>query len=172
MKTIVLIFMISVLTITEGKSQQNVKLTKNVQLSGSLSGSDIIVLEGVNIIDGTGDPIKSSMSITIINGKITAINKQGKTDYPKSANILKLDNKYVIPGLIEMHAHMNGEPEEISKTMLSFGITTLRNPAASAEGMVEFRDKIAAGETIGPRIFTAGELIDGPESVSPFATES
>ena len=169
MKTTALIFIISILTIVDCSSQQEVKQTKNDQLYGSLSGSDILVLEGVNIIDGTGDPIKASMSITIKNGKITAIHKQGETDYPKNAHILKLDNKYVIPGLIEMHAHMNGALQEISNTMLSFGITTLRNPAASAEGMVEFRNKIAAGEAIGPRIFTAGELIDGPESVSPFS---
>ena len=149
---------------------QNVKLTKNVQLSGSLSESDILVLDGVTIIDGTGAPLKSSMSITIKNGKITAINKQGETDYPNNATILKLHNKYVIPGLIEMHAHMNGELEEICKAMLSFGITTLRIPAASAEDMVKFRDKVAAGEAMGPRIFTAGELIDGPGSVAPFGT--
>ncbi len=132
--------------------------------------NQILVLDGVSIIDGTGSSLKSSMSITIKNGKITGISKQGETDYPIDAKILKLDNKYVIPGLIEMHSHMNGELEEISKTMLSFGITTLRNPAASAEAMVEFRDKIAAGEAIGPRIFTAGELIDGPGSVAPFGT--
>lgn len=153
MKTIVLFLSVLILATPGCKAQQ----------------SDILVLDGVNIIDGTGAPIKSSMSITIKNGKINAITKQGETDYPKNAKILKLDNKYVIPGLIEMHSHMNGEFEEIAKTMLSFGITTLRVPAASAENMVKFRNKIATGEAIGPRIFTAGELIDGNESVSPYA---
>jgi hypothetical protein len=169
MKKILFVFMISILTITGYGSPQNFKLTENEQANSSVSDFEILVLDGVTIIDGTGAPLKSSMSITIENGKITAINKQGETDYPTNAKILKLRNKYVIPGLIEMHAHMNGEFEEISKTMLTFGITTLRNPAASAKDMVEFRDKVAAGEAIGPRIFTAGELIDGPESVSPFA---
>ena len=134
--------------------------------------NQILVLDGVSIIDGTGAPLKSSMCITIKNGKITAINKQGGIDYPINAKILKLDNKYVIPGLIEMHAHMDvKEFEDICKTMLAFGITTLRNPAASAKDMVEFRDKLVAGEAIGPRIFTAGELIDGPESIAPFANK-
>lgn len=133
-------------------------------------GDQILVLEGVSIIDGTGAPLKSSMSITIKNGKITAINKQGETGYTNNATILNLHNKYVMPGLIEMHAHMNGEVEEICKAMLSFGITTFRDPAASAEAMVNFRDKAAAGEVMGPRIFTAGEPIDGPGSVAPFAT--
>ena len=55
--------------------------------------------------------------------------------------------------------------------MLTFGITTLRNPAASAKDIVEFRDKLVAGEAIGPRIFTAGELIDGPESIAHFANK-
>ncbi|MFC1490582.1 SUMF1/EgtB/PvdO family nonheme iron enzyme [Candidatus Latescibacterota bacterium] len=131
----------------------------------------ILVLDGVSIIDGTGAPLQSSMSITITNGKITNISKQGETDYPTNAKILKLDNKYVIPGLVEMHAHIDGNDYgDICKTMLAYGITTLRNPAAAAKEMVEFRDKLAAGEVIGPRIFTAGELIDGPGSVAPFGT--
>jgi predicted transglutaminase-like protease len=82
MKTIVLIFMISILTITLCNSQQNVKLTENIQFNGSVSEYEILVLDGVTIIDGTGAPLKSSMSITIENGKITAINKQGEADYP------------------------------------------------------------------------------------------
>ncbi len=143
---------------TAGSDQQNSEL------------NEILVLDGVAIIDGTGASLKPLMSITIKNGKITAINKQGETDYPKDAKTLKFANKYVMPGLIEMHAHMMEDFEEISKAMLSFGITTLRIPAAGAVEMVEFRDKVAAGEAMGPRIFTAGELIDGPESVAPFGT--
>ncbi len=157
MKNTLFILIIFILTITGCSSQQS-------------SEYELLVLDGVTIIDGTGAPLKSSMSITIKNGKITAINKQGEADYPRNAKILKLDNKYVIPGLIEMHGHMNGDLEELCKTMLAFGITSLRNPAAAAEEMVAFRDKVAAGEAIGPRIFTAGEVIDGTGSVAPFGT--
>jgi formylglycine-generating enzyme required for sulfatase activity len=171
MKTTIFILMISILTTIGCNSQPHAKKTENEQTNSFVSDYEVLVLEGVTIIDGTGAPLKSSMSITIKNGKITAINKQGETDYHKNAKILKLDNKYVIPGLIEMHAHMNGEFEEVCKAMLSFGITTFRNPAASADAMVKFRDKVARGEVMGPRIFTAGELIDGPESVSPFAVK-
>jgi sulfatase modifying factor 1 len=170
MKTALFTLMISILTILGCSSQLNAKKTENEQTNSFVSNNEVLVLEGVTIIDGTGAPLKSSMSITIKNGKIIAINKQGEADYPSNATILKLHNKYVIPGLIEMHAHMNGEFEGICKAMLSFGITTLRIPAASAEDMVKFRDKVAAGELMGPRIFTAGEPIDGPGSVAPFGT--
>jgi formylglycine-generating enzyme required for sulfatase activity len=170
MKLTVLFFMISILTILGCSSQFNAKKTENEQINSFVSDYKVLVLDGVNIIDGTGTPVKSSMSITIENGKITAIEKQGEKKFPAKAKILKLDNKYVMPGLIEMHAHMTDSYEEILKALLSFGITTLRIPAASAEGMTMIRDKVNRGEMMGPRIFTAGELIDGPGSVAPFGT--
>lgn len=79
MKKILFVFMISILTMPGYGSQQNVKLTENEQANSSVSDFEILVLDGVTIIDGTGAPLKSSMSITIENGKITAINKQGET---------------------------------------------------------------------------------------------
>lgn len=90
MKKILFVFMISILTMPGYGSQQNVKLTENEQPNSSVSDFEILVLDGVTIIDGTGAPLKSSMSITIENGKITAINKQGETDYPTNAKILRI----------------------------------------------------------------------------------
>jgi len=125
------------------------------------------ILENVTIIDGTGSLPQSSSCIIIEEGKIIQICKKGEFDYPKNATIMNLNNAYVIPGLIEMHAHMYGSEfyEEVSKTMLAFGITTVRNPGASAENIVEFREKLARGDAIGPRLFTAGDLLDGPENM-------
>ena len=124
----------------------------------------MLILEGVTIIDGTGNPPMLSSSIAIKDGKIIYIGEKGKFKYPDDATLLTLENRYVIPGLIEMHAHMYDAKyqEEVLKTMLAFGITTFRNPAASVVESVELRKRLVAGEIIGPRMFTAGWLIDGP----------
>jgi len=126
----------------------------------------LLILENVTIIDGTGNLPQPSSDIFIEGGKIIRICKTGKFEYQEDAEVLTLNNKYVIPGLIEMHAHMYGPRyyEEVNKTLLAFGITTVRNPGASAEEIVAFRKRLVSGEITGPRIFTAGWLIDGPES--------
>jgi len=130
--------------------------------------NQLLVLENVTIIDGTGSLPKPSSYILIKEGRIARIFEKGEFAYPKDATVLTLDNKYVIPGLIEMHAHMYDRiyHEEVCKTMLAFGITTMRNPASSAEEGVQLRNLLASGEVIGPRMFTACWLIDGQESIS------
>lgn len=137
----------------------------NAQEPKSNSGiNQPLILEDVTIIDGTGKLAQPSSYILIENGKITSIGKKGKIKYPGNARVLKLKNKFVIPGLIEMHTHMYDE--KVCRALLASGITTMRIPAASPKESTELRTRIASGEIIGPRIFTAGNLIDGPGSTS------
>ena len=135
--------------------------------SKNTQNNHIVVLDGVSIIDGTGNNLKPSMSIIIKNDTIMNIFEEGDFDYPANAKIIKLHNKYVIPGLFDMHAHMPQKEyqKEICRTLLDFGITTIRNPGGGIVATVELRNSLLAGEIEGPRMFTAGGLIDTPESV-------
>lgn len=123
-----------------------------------------LILEDVTIIDGTGSLPQPSLNIFIEDGKITSISKRGKRKYPENAKVINLKNKFIIPGLIEMHTHLFDE--EVCRTLLAYGITTMRIPAASPGESVEMRNRIASGEVSGPGIFTAGDLLDGPGSTS------
>ena len=49
--------------------------------------------------------------------------------------------------------------ERVLSTLLGFGITSVRNPAAPATEAIALRDAVAAGDVLGPRILTAGEAL-------------
>ena len=95
MKKTALLFIIFILTILGCSSQLNANKTENEQINSFVSDYKVLVLDGVNVIDGTGAPVKFSMSITIENGKITAIsslkasaiklNENCAVVYPKKA---------------------------------------------------------------------------------------
>jgi len=64
----------------------------------------------------------------------------------------------VLPGLIESHTHLSkalGEAQ--GRIWLSFGVTTVRNPATNAFEGQEEREAIEAGVRVGPRVITTGE---------------
>lgn len=126
----------------------------------------LLVLEDVTVIDGLGNLPQPASNIFIEKGKIIRICKKGDYKIPKNAQVMNLRDKHVIPGLIEMHTHMFSE--EVCKTMLAFGITSARIPAASPNAGTGMRSKTASGEVIGPRILTAGDLIDGHESTTGY----
>jgi hypothetical protein len=86
---------------------------------------------------------------------------------PHSANlhlgvkIIDASDYTAMPGLIEFHSHLQkdfGEAED--RAWLSFGITTVRSPGNTPYEGVEDREANDAGVRQGPRIFTAGYLME------------
>jgi hypothetical protein len=74
----------------------------------------------------------------------------------------------VMPGLIEMHAHLRkAYGEALGRIWLSYGVTSIRNPASNPYEAVEDREANEAGVRIGPRIFTTGAPFDGSRIYYP-----
>ena len=112
-------------------------------------------------------------TVIVDHGRITAIGPIGKTRVPKGA--LKLDghHKFLMPGLADMHVHLNvhgkdGFPrnEDYATLFLANGVTTVRNMWGDAS-ILAFRKSILQGDVIGPQIFTTGPLTDGKPPVRP-----
>jgi imidazolonepropionase-like amidohydrolase len=140
-----------------------------------------IVIQNVSVIDGTGTPARSGLSVLVRNGGIERIEPTASLQPPRGAEVLDGTGKWLIPGLIDMHVHVNLGPVRESaagtpvaeidtsvtswslRTLLRFGVTTIRDPAAPAEQAVAVRDSVARGRLPGPRIFTAGPVIDASE---------
>lgn len=70
-----------------------------------VTNSDIIVLKGATIIDGTGNPPIENGFLTIQGNQILQIGKIGELDLPKGAEIKNVAGKWIIPGLIDQHIH-------------------------------------------------------------------
>lgn len=131
------------------------------------------------MIDGTG---RSSFRATVVlrDGQIASVDRD--TPIPRNSRIMDVSGRYILPGFIDMHAHVTflrgnfykGDlgydrttSEQVLKLLLAFGITTVRNPAAPTVESVKLRDDVAKGIVLGPRILTAGLPLSG----KPFVTE-
>ena len=150
------------------------------------NGSEVLVLHGATLIDGTGSPPKSD-AIVIINGnKIITVTNQSEylNHYFNNLNgtqtgvrFLNLSGKYIMPGLFDMHAHVGGvlkdsydhaASEKMLGMLLDYGITTIRDPGGPTNESVSLREDILSGKIAGPEIFTAGRLLNTPELPVPF----
>lgn len=147
-----------------------------------------LLLEDVTVVDGTDKPPLPHAAILIEDGRIAFVGPAGAAPRPAAVEVLALPGRTVIPGLIDMHAHVTtyvnqrvrDRPpayrydrevsEAVLRTLLAFGITAVRNPAAPAAEGVRLRDDVAAGKIAGPRIFTAGEALDTQPREGPFVT--
>ena len=127
----------------------------------TISQSRPLVLTHVTGIDVTSGRAKSGMTVMIEGGHITALGRGGRIKVPQGAQVIDATGKYLIPGLWDMHVH-EWNKEVVFPLFISNGITGVRDMFAPLSPIKQWRAEIAAGATIGPRIFASGILIDGP----------
>ena len=86
------------------------------------------------------------------------------SDQADSVQIIDAAGKYAIPGLWDMHVHMTYKPElrsRMSPLMIANGVTSVRDMGAVLEDILAFREEAEVKNTVAPRIYIAGPLVDG-----------
>lgn len=128
---------------------------------------DRLVIRNVIIIDGNGTPPTGPIDVTIEKNMISAIrHARNESDHSSENHIIDGTGMYLLPGLINIHAHIHdsrGENpipfEYLYKLWLSCGITSVRDVGSNYKKTIDERAKSQAGEIAAPRIFlymTAG----------------
>jgi hypothetical protein len=126
----------------------------------------------INVINVTDGTVKMNQSVILENGRIKTIEPFTSTD-PKIPSSQRIDakNKFMIPGLCDMHVHLEGvELVEDNKALLpvflAYGITSVRDCASDlGEQVLQWRKEIKDNKLQGPTIFTAGLKLEGKNSV-------
>jgi len=125
-----------------------------------------LVLRGGTLVDvASGKEISDSV-IVIRGEQIERVGLAG-TAIPEGAQIIDAKGKWIIPGLIDSHAHAENPDETPFSLYLANGVTTIRNPGGNITVLRLTRERLLRGELIGPRLFFSGPLLDGIPPVWP-----
>ena len=141
-----------------------------------------VVLEHVEVIDGTGAAPVANQNVTLEGGKITAIGADADVPASEGVTVLDLRGRAVMPGLVSMHNHLfyiafpnlaadySFERPALFHQMsfsaprlyLANGVTTMRT-AGSIEPSTDLRLKqaIEAGALPGPHLDVTGPYLEG-----------
>jgi len=130
-----------------------------------------------SLIDGVSMSPKKQMSVVIKGNKIISV-EQGFIKAGKKDELIDLSDQTVMPGLMDMHVHLEGEANPKSyierftlneadvafrstiyaRRTLMAGFTTVRDLGGTGVN-IAMRKAINAGYILGPRVFTAGKII-------------
>jgi imidazolonepropionase-like amidohydrolase len=133
-----------------------------------------IVLQHVEIIDGTGAAPLVDRNLTIEDGKITAITAGADEPPADGTNVLDLRGYSVMPGIVGMHDHLDAlsqftkptffleMPYSAPRLYLANGVTTIRT-TGSIEPYTDVRLKqaIDSGKMPGPHMDVTGPYLEG-----------
>ena len=159
-----------------------VSLSAALLASSSLAAQtveQVTVVHAGQLLDKPGTPPRGPSTVIIRNGKVAEI-LAGHQAGPAGAKLIDLKDKFVPPGLIDSHVHLDSDAggnaaliEAVTdsparaayrtagnaKKTLMAGFTTVRNLGDSDGVTLALRDAVAAGKVPGPRIVDAGTSI-------------
>ncbi len=130
---------------------------------------DRIALVGVNVFDGTDGPTREDQVIIVRGTKIESISPRAGFAVPRTAEVIDLKGKWVIPGLIDAHVHV--DRWSLSR-FLAFGVTSVRDLHHQQDSILALREEAALGSIRTPQLFIAGAMIDGDPASVPGATSA
>lgn len=139
----------------------------------------VLAMTGARVVTMDGDLVHEDGVIVVDGERIVAVGASGEVAIPKGAETLDLSGKTVIPGLVDVHAHMGYGYADVSPEVvpayaanLAYGVTTTHDPSANTWFVFSQRELVELGRVVGPRIFSTGYILYGAETDDKAKVES
>ena len=137
------------------------------------SAADLLVLQNVTVVDVRSGKLQPDQTVVLERNRIYSVGPSKSAKYPRNADSVNCKGGYLIPGLWDMHVHLAfgdwfPDAKDISLPLfIANGVTSVRDMGSDLDVVQDWRNEIEAGRMIGPRIFTAGPMLDGPKPRFP-----
>ncbi|AKC86583.1 amidohydrolase family protein [Pseudoxanthomonas suwonensis] len=143
-----------------------------------------LALDNVHIIEAEHEHVTAPKCVRVEGRRLVRVANAGDKACLRDARLIDLHGRYLMPGLIDMHAHLTLGPMEIkrergrmvmqaqadddiaihnARRLVAFGVTTLRNPGGDLPAAARYKAAIARGELVGPEAFDAGPVINNAD---------
>lgn len=126
--------------------------------------ADTTAFINVNVISMTRDRVEPGRTVIVEDGLITAIGPVDQTPLVKGIAIIDGTDRYLLPGLAEMHAHIPdvASPElgRVMALLAANGVTTVRGMLGRSSHL-RLREDLLLGDAFGPRLITSGPPLSG-----------
>ncbi|MDR6623744.1 amidohydrolase family protein [Caulobacter segnis] len=144
-----------------------------LSVCGAASAAEVAAVSAARLLDVASGKYVDNPLVIVTDGRITAVGKKGDA-VPAGAKVVDLPGATLLPGLIDMHVHLDSLAEiggynglqysdrfwsvvqtANARKTLEAGFTTVRNVGAADYDDVGLREAIDSGYVLGPRVVTA-----------------
>jgi imidazolonepropionase-like amidohydrolase len=124
------------------------------------SPAAITAYVGGTLIDGSGGPPITPSTVIVRGDRIAAAGKSADIVVPGGARVVRLEGRYLIPGLINTHVHLASPPlpgvaRAYLRRELYSGVTAVRDMAGDARLLAELKREALENEITSPDIYYA-----------------
>ena len=125
-----------------------------------------IAVTGVNVVDVVDGRIIPDSTVLVVGETIRSVTRNGNP--PSGAQRIDGRGKFLIPGLWDMHTHIEGNENAWLPLCIANGVTGIRDMGADLDFILNIREATRSGRVFGPRIIAAGPILDDAPGDWPF----
>ncbi len=133
-------------------------------------GADATAFVNVNVLPMTSERVIEQQTVVVDGGSIVALGPVDTVPIPEGARVVDGTDRYLMPGLAEMHAHVpaadSPDLDRYFALYVANGVTTIRGMLGQSSHL-GLRDALAAGKAFGPRLVTSGPSLNGRSVTGP-----
>jgi imidazolonepropionase-like amidohydrolase/Tol biopolymer transport system component len=129
-----------------------------------------IAFTNANVITMENEKVIKNGMVVVEGNKIIFVGANGGYKLSKDTKVFDLKGKTIMPGLIDVHAHLGAFRDGISPQKhweyyanLAYGVTTTHDPSSNSEITFAQSEMVKAGVLTGPRIFSTGTILYGAD---------
>jgi imidazolonepropionase-like amidohydrolase len=139
-------------------------------LIAQASSAEPTAFINVNVVPMSSDVVIEQQTVVVANGLIKAIGPVDHVPIPKGSTVIDGTDRYLMPGLAEMHAHVpdadTSELDRYFSLYVANGVTTIRGMLGRSSHL-GLRQDLNKGDVFGPRLVTSGPSLNGRSVSGP-----
>ncbi|MFD1186186.1 amidohydrolase family protein [Pontibacter rugosus] len=127
-----------------------------------------VAFTNARIITMKGDEVIEGGTIIVDGNRIVAVGKD--VAVPKDAKVIDANGKTIMPGIVDVHAHlgtfrlgMSPQKQWSYFANLAYGVTTTHDPSSTTEMVFSQSEAVKSGAMVGPRIYSTGTILYGAD---------
>lgn len=123
-----------------------------------------LAIINVNVVPMSSEVVLEDQTVVVSNGKITSLGPVDTVPIPRDAEVIDGTDRFLMPGLAEMHAHVPGaDSANVDRNFSLYvanGVTTIRGMLGQGSHLA-LRQQLEDGVVFGPRLVTSGPSLNG-----------
>ncbi len=128
--------------------------------------SGAVAIVGARVVTMQGDEVLEGATILTRDDRIVAVGTD--VQIPEDAHVVDGTGTTVVPGFVDVHAHLHFSAVDTLQAQdwrylanLAYGVTTVHDPSAFTDQAFAFAELVEAGQMLGPRVFSTGQILYG-----------
>ena len=129
-----------------------------------------VAFTNARIITMRSDEVIERGTVIVDGNRIAAVGAAAEVSVPRGAFIIDAEGLTIMPGIIDVHAHLGVFREGLNTQQhwpfyanLAYGVTTAHDPSAHTETVFALSELQRTGAVVGPRIFSTGFILYGAD---------